>query len=251
VILESTADTGTTVSNATEGIADMNILRRMGFAAALALTLVSPAALAATATLAGLEEAMSHDGLQKITVKGTDLAYARPGATLAGYTRVQLDPVQVAFRKDWDPTRAGSRIKLSNAEREKIRTGVATVVQEEFVKELQSKSIYKVVNEAGPDVLRVKVHVANLYVNAPDTQSAARSSTYTVSAGEMTLFAELFDSETGETLARVIDRREARGSNMMTMSDGVMNRGQAQEIASAWARILRTGLDNAHGIGKK
>jgi hypothetical protein len=24
-----------------------------------------------------------------------------------------------------------------------------------------------------------------------------------------------------------------------------------QEIASSWARILRTGLDNAHGIGKK
>jgi hypothetical protein len=239
------------ITNATKGIADMNTLRRIGFAAALALTLISSAALAATATLAGLEEAMSHDGLQKITVKGTDLAYARPGATLAGYNRVQLDPIQVSFRKDWDPTRTGSRIKLSTEEREKIRSGVATVVQEEFVKELQSKSSYKVVNEGGPDVLRVKVHVVNLYVNAPDTPSAGRSRTYTVSAGEMTLFAELFDSETGEILARVIDRREARGSNMMTLSDGVMNRVEAQEIASAWARILRTGLDNAHGIGKK
>jgi len=230
---------------------EMNTLRRVGSAAALALALASSTALAATATLAGLEEAMSHDGLQKITVKGTDLAYARPGATLADYNRVQLDPIQVSFRKDWEPTRTGSRIKLSTEEREKIRTGVATVVQEEFVRELQSKSSYKVVNEAAPDVLRVKVHVVNLYVNAPDTPSAGRSRTYTVSAGEMTLYAELFDSETGEILARVIDRREARGSNMMTLSDGVMNRAEAQEIASAWARILRTGLDNAHGIGKK
>ena len=45
------------------------------------------------------------------------------------------------------------------------------MVQEEFVKELQERSSYKVVNEAGADVLRVKVNIVDLYVNAPDTES--------------------------------------------------------------------------------
>lgn len=215
----------------------------------LALVLPWPEALAATK--ADLEQAMSHDGLQQISVKGIALAYARPGATLAGYNRVKLDPVEVAFRKDWDPKRTGSSLKISADERENIRNGVARIVHDEFLRELQAKSSYQVVNEAGPDVLRVKAHIVNLYVNAPAAMSAGRSRTYTVSAGEMTLFAELFDSETGEVLARVVDRREARGTGMMTLSSSVVNAGEAEAIASTWARILRDGLDKAKGIGKK
>lgn len=228
----------------------MNVFRRMLAGTVVASLLVSTLALAATN--ADLDEAMSHDGLEKVTVSGVALAYARPGATLAGYDRVKIDPVTVAFRKDWDPKRTGSAIRLSQDERENIRNGVATIVQEEFVKELQSRSRYEVVDEVGPDVLRVKVHIVNLYITAPDTGSFGTSRTYVVSAGEMTLYAELLDAETGETLARVIDRRVAGGADgRMVMSNSMMNRAEAQDIASGWARLLRTALDNAHSIGKK
>ena len=205
---------------------------------------------ASAASRNDLERAMSYDGLQKISVKGIDLAYARPGVTLAGYNRVQLDPVDVAFRKDWNPTRSHSQIKLSAEDRENIRTGVAKIVYDEFVKQLQNSS-YQVVSEAGPDVLRVKAHIVNLYVNAPDARTVGRSRTYTVSAGEMTIFAELYDSETGELLARVVDRREARGTGTLTLTNSVVNVEEARSIASSWARILRGALDKAHGIGKK
>jgi hypothetical protein len=67
----------------------------------------------------------------------------------------------------------------------------------------------------------------------------------------MTLFAELFDSETGEIIARVVDRREARATGMATLTTKSVNAAEARTIASAWARILRNGLDKAHGIGKK
>ena len=227
----------------------MKMNRFVRIVSLLASTLLSMSAFAASK--ADLEKAMSYDGLEKINVKGIDLAYARPGATLAGYNRVKLEPVEVAFSKNWDPTRTGSRIKLSADERENIRTGVAKIVYEEFVKELQTKSNYKVVDESGPDVLRVKARIVNLYVDAPDTGGAGRSRTYTVSAGEMTLFAELFDSETGQVLARIVSRREARNTGMMTLTNSVVNADEARTIASGWASILRNGLDKAHGIGKK
>jgi hypothetical protein len=67
----------------------------------------------------------------------------------------------------------------------------------------------------------------------------------------MTIFAELYDSETGELLARVVDRREARGTGMLTLTNSVVNAEEARAIASSWARILRGALDKAHGIGKK
>ena len=218
---------------------------------ALLVPLLLPCAAIAATTKAELEQAMSHDGLQKISIKGVDLAYARPGATLAGYKRLQLDPVEVSFSKNWDPKRTGSHIKLSAEEREGIRTGLVRIIQEEFVSELQRKGSYPIVNEAGPDVLRVRAQVFNVYVNAPDTMSASRSRTYTVSAGEATINLELFDSETGQVLARMVDRREARGTGTRTMSisNSVTNAGEARDIAAAWARILRNGLDKAQGIG--
>lgn len=232
-------------------------MKRRYFARAMVSTLATLAlvALAAPAAFAQsraeLDEAMSHDGLQRIKVKGIDLAYARPGASLAGYNAVMIDPIDVSFRKDWDPTKAGSRTKLSTAERDNIRRGVADIVREELVKELQGKSVYKVVTAPGPDVLRVRAGIANLYVNAPDTMSAGRTRTYAVSAGEMTLVAELLDSETGSIVSRVIDRREAQGTGTMTLTNSVVNAAEARSIASSWARILRSRLDAAHGIGRK
>ena len=222
-------------------------LERMARVIALPMLLLAAPAWAASSK--SLDEAMSHDGLQRIKVKGVELAYARPGATLAGYTRVKLDPVEVAFKKSWEPTRAGSNIKLSSTDRENIRTGVAQAVQEEFTRVLQDKNGYAVVDQPGPDVLRVKVNVVNLYVNAPEASaSMGRSRTYVVSAGEMTLFAELIDSESGEVVARVVDRREARNAGIVSLSGPGDSAAAVRAMAADWARILRRALDNARAM---
>ena len=201
---------------------------------------------AANEQRAAIEEALSHDGLQKIKVKGIDLAYARPGASLAGYNKIILDPVEVSFRKDWDPKRTDSVARLSTQERENIRSGVARIVKEEFTKTLEKGAPYKVVTEPGADVLRLQIGIIDLYVNAPDTMTPGRSRTYTLSAGEMTLVGELMDSESGQVISRVIDRREARNTGTMQLTNSVVNAQEARAIASSWARILRNRLDAAH-----
>ena len=195
-----------------------------------------------------VDAALSQGGLQKTKVKDIALAYVRPGASLAAYKRVKLDPVEVEFRKSKDPSRAGSAIKLSSEEREKIRANVARAVQEEFAKELQSSSTYQVASDAGPDVLRVKPRILDLYVNAPDV-GQARARTLVSSAGEMTLVAELSDSASGQVLARVADRRDASKEGRMYLVNGTVNEQEARKIAAGWARTLRKALDKAHGIG--
>jgi len=199
---------------------------------------------------AALEEAMSRDGLQKIAVKGIDLAYARPGAKLSAYDKVIVDPVEVSFSSSWKPKRTGSSLPLSQDERERIRASVAKIVQEEFVRELQAKSGYQVVTAAGAGVLRVKPDIANLYVSAPEMGAeTGRSRTYAVSAGQMTLVAELVDSESGQVQARLVDRREARSSSGMKLSSVGDNADAARSVAAGWARTLRKAMDRAHGIG--
>lgn len=217
-------------------------------------TLLVASSFAAAGALAQkanpIDEASSHDGLTKIQVKGMDLAYKRPGVDMARYGKVIVDPVEVAFHKDWNPTRPGSNLKLSSTDRENIRTGVAKVVHEEFEKALKAGNAWEVVKEAGGDVLRLKPKVLNLYVNAPDTKQAGVR-TYTLTSGEMTLLLEAYDSETGAILARAIDRRESRNTGQWQLSSSVTNVGDAQQIAATWARILRDRLDKAKAAGRK
>lgn len=219
---------------------------------ALPLLLLQAAPAWSASSSRAFEEAMSQGGLKKISVKGIELVYAKPGATLASYKRVKIDPVEVSFHKSWDPNKTGSTLKLNSAEREEILNGVAKLVQEEFAREIQGKSGYQLTEESGDDVLRVKINIVNLYVSAPDSgNSPGRSRTYVASAGEMTLVAELFDSKSGDVIARVVDRREARTTGRMSLSSGSYNQDEARSIAAAWARILRKALDNAHGIAAK
>jgi hypothetical protein len=64
----------------------------------------------------------------------------------------------------------------------------------------------------------------------------------------MTLVAELRDAETGQVIARLVDRRRARGTGQMTLTNSVVNAAEAQNIAAAWARILRDNLESARSI---
>jgi hypothetical protein len=223
----------------------MGNLRLLSLAA---LTLCVCGSVAVAGPKDEVAEASSYDGLQKIQVKGIELAYARPGTTLAGYTRVMVDPVEVAFDKNWKPEKTGTRMSLSTAEQQKIRADVGKIVYDAFVKEL-GKGGYTVVTEPGPEVLLVRPKIIDLYVNAPDVMTPGRSRTYTASAGRMTLVAELIDSESGEVIARVLDREEARQTSRMSWSSSVSNAAAADSAAGNWARILRSALDKAKQIG--
>ena len=180
---------------------------------------------------------MTEDGLKKVDARGVDAAYVRPGASLGAYKRILLDPVEVAFSKDWKPEKTGSYLPLSNEDREKIRRDLAELFTTTFTEVLQ-KGGYPVVSESGPDVLRVTAGLTDVYINAPDTMAPGRSYTYVMSAGHMTLVAELRDSETGQIMARVYDQREARNDQYLQLSTSVSNSAEARDTVRTWANIL-------------
>lgn len=187
--------------------------------------------------------AVSHDGLRLASSKNVDLIYIREGATLAGYRQVMLDPVQVAFDKSWSRDRREVRAD----DRERIRNDLAEEFREVFTEELEKGAKYEVVDTPAPEVLRVTAAIVDLYVEAPDIPRAGRVETYTVSAGRMTLVAELRDSESGAILARVADRKEASNTNTFTWTNRATNTADARRILRRWAGALRKGLDSARG----
>ena len=210
------------------------------------------AALLCATVLAGCASQQSQvqewDGLARVPGTSLQSVFLKPDAEIVAYRNVLLDPVQVSFARNWTAS-SGGRSQLSRldaSDMDAIRTGVADLFRETLRAEL-ARGGYQLVEEAGPDTLRVTAAIVDLYVTAPDTMSAGRSRTYTANSGRMTLVAELRDSLTGEILARAVDARTARTSGTMTITNRVTNTADARRAMGVWATALRQALDNFYG----
>jgi hypothetical protein len=212
--------------------------------ACLAIGLMPITAPAQTASAGqGVTEA---EGLVKVKVAGLQQVYARPDADLSSYDKVMLDPIEIAFRKDWRPEPSGTPI--SAAEKQQIREGLARVLREELNRELSRSGRYRLVTDPADDVLRIKAEIRDLYIAAPDVPRPGIVRNYTLSAGEMTLVAELRDAPTGDLIARIIDHRRDPESPWLELTTRIDNIAAARRAASHWAAILRAQLDAARAI---
>ena len=186
----------------------------------------------------------TEDGLELKKSKKVDLLYVRPGATLTGYTKIMMDPVQVAFSKSWDPKDYGGTFGLKTSDVERIRNGIAELARETFVKVL-GEGGYPEVKAADAGVLRLSVYILDLYVNAPDTMQPGRNRTFSAEAGHMTLGIELRDAVTGTLMARALDRGRSSDTNRFTWANSVSNRAEAERMLTVWANQMKDALDAA------
>jgi len=210
---------------------------------ALMLSVVAAAAAAKEQELPDVNE----DGLHRIPDSRMAIVYADPQADLSGYQKVQLLDAYVAFKKNWERdqrSRSADPLHVTSKDIEKIKNSLAEEFQTVFTKALEEGG-YPVVGEAGDDVLLVRPAIINLDVAAPDTGRAGRSRTYVDSAGEMTLYVELYDSVTGDLIAKAIDRQEDRNSGFYTWSNRATNKAAADRILKGWADILLSALNEA------
>lgn len=224
------------------------MIRQPAFVRMVSALLVAGFALAALpAVCDAANSATSWDHLVRVRTKRFDEVYVRPNSDFRGYTKILMDPVQVAFRKNWqrDMNNASRnlsrRVSDDDAAKlaERTRTGATRIFTDAF-----KKAGYEFVTEPGPDVLRVSPAVIDLYISAPDTMSAGRSRTYTVDAGEATLNLEARDSLSGELLGRAVDRQRAGGlgGNTLSLSSSVTNDADFERLYSRWADRSVKGL---------
>lgn len=207
-------------------------------------------ALFASVAFGADKAAESWDGLVEVKSKRLDAVFVAPGADFRPYAKLLVDATQTAFHKDWmknmNDRRDISRMVDSGQAKEILdaaRTNFADVFQEAF-----TKAGYTIVDQPGPDVLRVTPGVVNLYVNAPDVMAAGRSRSYTANAGEATMVLELRDSQSNALLGRVVDRRETRDSVGMQMSNSVTNTSDFRILFKNWASGCVKGLETLKAV---
>ncbi len=191
-----------------------------------------------------------EDGLQKIKVKNIDTAYWREGASLAGYDKIMISDVDVAFRKNWQRDqnidRVGVNNRITSEDMTRIRASVAEGFTQVFVDQLE-KAGYSVVDTPGDDVLALVPAIVNLNVNAPDVslRQPGMTRTYTTSTGEMTLNMEFFDSATNQLIGRISDRRRAMETGTLQWTNSITNRQEANIMFRSWANRLIKALDES------
>jgi hypothetical protein len=204
--------------------------------------------LAAFALTAGMPVAAqlpaTWDGLVEVKGKKLEAVYLLPDANFSSYSKVMLDPSQVAFQQDWRQN-YNSQATLANqitaqAVQQDIAQGEAAL--NKVFAEAFTKEGYQIVTAPGPGVARVGVAVVDLSITAPQSQSGFGAN-YGVDAGEATLIIEVRDSMTNQLLGRGLDRRAAGADE----GDGfprnaVTNRDDFIQLFQLWANIAAKGL---------
>lgn len=186
---------------------------------------------------------ISHDGLHLVSGADVALLYVKPGADFSVYEEFLMLDAYVAFKKNWQrDTKVGGR-RVSNKDMEKIKGEASELLHESFKKELDQVGGYKFVDNAGDKVMVLRPALIDLEITAPDIPVAGRVTSYVASAGAATLYLELFDSVSGEILARLVDRRAMTDYGMARWASSVSNRADANRMFRRWAKKLRLAMD--------
>jgi hypothetical protein len=210
-------------------------------------TAILPAVALAGATSALAAKAPAEwDGLVRVKSKRLDNVYLLPGADFRAYTKVMLDTTEIAFHKDWqreyNRTKRALTSRISSQDVERVIVEGGKAATDIFAKAFASGG-YPVVTAPGPDVLRIRTAVVNLYVTAPDTMSPGRSYSFSNEAGSATLVVEAMDSVSGAALGRAVDSRLAGDYSYMMSRTSVSNRADFANVARAWAKDSVNGLN--------
>ncbi len=182
------------------------------------------------------------DNLIKVKSKKLEAVYLLPSADFRPYTKIMIDPTQVAFQKNWQSELNRSTIglgaQITDADASKIADQARTGFESIFAKAYADAG-YEVVTAPGPDVLRLVTGVLNLSITAPDTGSSMQR-TYSANAGEATVVIEVRDSLTNAVLGRAVDQQLA--GDMPGQRTSASNREDFEYLFKSWAKTSVNGL---------
>jgi hypothetical protein len=208
------------------------------------------AALAAALALAGcLPSYAAGDapsspfwGLELVPSKNVAALYRSPDSDLSAYGKILIGEPTVEFAKNWNPRNYGT-YGLSAAQLTKMRADIAALAKSTFAQVLSAGG-YEIVTEAGDGVLLITPNIVNVFISAPDVQSAGRTKTFSMEAGSATLALQVNDAVTGTLLAVVLDSKRS-GQSTLRWTTGVSNRAAAAALLKNWAEQLKRELDEA------
>ena len=189
------------------------------------------------------------EGLVRVPDSKLAIVYADPAADLSAYDSVMILEPYVAFKKNWARNQRSAAGSLSAAPKPADMERMKTLMASEFIEvfdEVLSEGGYTVTDQSGENVLLVRPAIIDLDPTAPAVRNSTASRSYVRSAGEMSMYIELYDSLTGDLIAKALDRRadDSRVTHY-TWANPATNAAASRRILRGWAKILLDALDEA------
>ena len=194
--------------------------------------------------------AKSPEGLTLKKTSDHGAVYVQDGVDLGQYKSVGFLECYVQFAKDWASNYNANEPDLTEQitpdVEKRIQSFLSAEFNKVFVEELSKNGDFQIVTQQAPGVLMLRPALLNVEVTAPDLNAPQPSLEMVASAGQMTLYLELWDGGSSTLIARIIDA-EADDSTggMAQQANTVTNKAAADIILKNWADRLRKALDAA------
>jgi hypothetical protein len=200
------------------------------------------------------EADITYDGLARKEKSTLQNVWIKTDIDLVSYTHYQLD-VDLEFRvpRGDDANTRTREFTLAEADRQSL----TEVVENTFSKELLKSIYFKESPAPGPDVARFHIRLIDIVALMPknpdegpgaNIDTASTAALYVSSVGEATLVGEVFDSTTGEILARFVERRAAQQAVGGVQSSRASGWREIMPGIERWGRIVREGMDAIHDL---
>jgi len=205
-----------------------------------------------SAAMSDTPPAVSPEGLHLVKTPGIAVVYVKPGASLKAYDKFAILDCPVTFKEGWQREMQDDYDNpISDEQLTRIEGELSAEFKKVFVSELEAGG-FQLSTTAAPDVLVLRPAIINLTIAAPENMADPSEQVFATSAGQMTLYLELYDSVTSELLARVIDPEAASDYGAFAWQSGVDNYAAADAIMKKWSDTLRKYMEaarNAAGAG--
>jgi hypothetical protein len=219
------------------------------------LTTYLTGALADDDPVGAASEAAKAEGELIKAKSGFRETWVNPDVDFSKYNKILPGKGEFEFRdvgpaKNYSSSMRSTSSKSGFGIRDADKLKFEEVVGEAFIKELSRSKKYDVVSAAGPGTILLEGAVLDIVSHVPP-EPVGRSNVYLTSVATVTLVLELLDSETGQVLAYVEERRKIQppGSGQIDMfsqpTNSVSVWSDIRRWASSSASRLRKGLEKA------
>jgi hypothetical protein len=170
----------------------------------------------------------SYTNLQPLS--STYLRYIAPNHELSHYDSFIIEPITIKFYDSSDEK------KVNTADLDHLKNYLSQAVE----KELSAQ--YSIVTKPGPGVAILRIAITDLQASSPALNVLPQTQLLGLGLGEVSVEAELLDSQTHTQLAAVVESEQVKRFSRSDFSDW----GGIEGIMDVWAKQLANRINEAH-----